>query len=205
MRGLKRLIKCPTRVTCSTSTLIDHILASFTSRVSQKGVIDIGISNHQPIFSTHKTSRLKKGDIHQHVSFRSFKNYAVDYFKEAHKQLDFQNYGNYDDFNLTYSNFVQKIMPIIDKIAPYRNKRITGNTHNWFDSEVLEKLNARYKLFKKRKIYRLNIDKKSNKKPKCDTSKLIITKKFKHSLKRSFQKQLTNLKNYGNLLSLYLC
>ena len=55
MRGLKRLIKCPTRVTCSTSTLIDHILASFTSRVSQKGVIDIGISNHQPIFSTHKT------------------------------------------------------------------------------------------------------------------------------------------------------
>ena len=205
MRGLKRLIKCPTRVTCSTSTLIDHILASFTSRVSQKGVIDIGISNHQPIFSTHKTSRLKKGDIHQHVSFRSFKNYAVDYFKEAHKQLDFQNYGNYDDFNRTYSNFVQKIMPIIDKIAPYRNKRITGNTHNWFDSEVLGKLNARYKLFKKRKIYRLNIDKKSNKKPKCDASKLITTKKFKHSLKRSFQKQLTNLKNYGNLLSLYLC
>ena len=205
MRGLKRLIKCPTRVTCSTSTLIDHILASFTSRVSQKDVIDIGISNHQPIFSTHKTSRLKKGDIHQHVSFRSFKNYAVDYFKEAHKQLDFQNYGNYDDFNRTYSNFVQKIMPIIDKIAPYRNKRITGNTHNWFDSEVLEKLNARYKLFKKRKIYRLNIDEKSNKKPKCDTSKLIITKKFKHPLKRSFQKQLTNLKSYGNLLSLYLC
>ena len=205
MRGLKRLKKCPTRVTCSTSTLIDHILASFPSRVSQKGVIDIGISNHQLIFSTHKTSRLKKGDINQHISFRSFKNYAFDYFKEAHKQLDFQNCGNYDDFNRTYSNFVQKIMPIIDKIAPYRNKQITGNTHNWFDSEVLRKLNARYKIFKKGKIYRLNIDKKSNKKPKCDASKLITTKKFKHSLKRSFQKQLTNLKNYGNLLSLYLC
>ena len=50
-------------------------------------------------------------------------------------------------------------MPIIDKIAPYRNKRIKGNTHKWFDSEVLEKLNARYKLFKKFKICRLNIDK----------------------------------------------
>ena len=29
MHGLKQLVQCPTRVTCSTSTLIDHILASF--------------------------------------------------------------------------------------------------------------------------------------------------------------------------------
>ena len=36
MHPLKRLIQSPTRVTCSTSTLIDHILTSATSRVSQK-------------------------------------------------------------------------------------------------------------------------------------------------------------------------
>ena len=40
MHGLKRLIQCPTQVTCSTSTLADHILANFPSRVSQKGVIN---------------------------------------------------------------------------------------------------------------------------------------------------------------------
>ena len=50
MHGLKQLIKSPTRVICSNSTLIDHILASFPSRVSQKGVIDVGISDHQLIF-----------------------------------------------------------------------------------------------------------------------------------------------------------
>ena len=32
MQGLKQLIKSPTHVTCSTSTLIDHILASFSER-----------------------------------------------------------------------------------------------------------------------------------------------------------------------------
>ena len=141
--GLKQLIKRPARVTCSTSTLTDHILASFLSRVSQKCVIDVGISNHRLIFSTHETSRLNKGGIRQYISFLSFKNYTFDYFKEALKQLDYQNYGNYDEFNRTYSNFVQKIMPIIDKIAPYRNKRIKRNTHKWFNSNVLEKLNAR--------------------------------------------------------------
>ena len=46
MHGLKQLIQCPTRVTCSTSTLIDHILASFPSTVSQKGVINVGLSDH---------------------------------------------------------------------------------------------------------------------------------------------------------------
>ena len=46
MHGLKHLLKNPTRVTCSTSTLNDYVLASFPSRVCNKGVIDVGISDH---------------------------------------------------------------------------------------------------------------------------------------------------------------
>ena len=42
-------------------------------------------------------------------------------------------------------------------MAPYRNKRIKGNTQKLIDSEVLEKLNATDKLFKKFKTSRLNI------------------------------------------------
>ena len=36
INGLKQPVQCPTRLTCSTSTLIDHISASYPSRVSQK-------------------------------------------------------------------------------------------------------------------------------------------------------------------------
>ena len=39
-------------------------------------------------------------------------------------------------------------MTAIDKIVPYLNKQIKGNTQKWLDSEVLEKLNARDKIFK---------------------------------------------------------
>ena len=49
MHGLKQLIQCPNQVTYSFSTLTDHILASFPSRVSQKGVINVGLSDHQLI------------------------------------------------------------------------------------------------------------------------------------------------------------
>ena len=44
MLDLKQLIQSPTRVTCSTTTLIDHILTS--ALVSQKGVINAGVSDH---------------------------------------------------------------------------------------------------------------------------------------------------------------
>lgn len=59
-------------------------------------------------------------------------------------------------------------MTIIDKIVPYRNERVKKNTHKWFNSKDLEKLNARDKLFKKFKKSRLQIDKELHKKSKCD-------------------------------------
>ena len=45
--SLKQLISCPTRISCSNSTIIDHILARYPDKVSQQGIIDIGISDHQ--------------------------------------------------------------------------------------------------------------------------------------------------------------
>ena len=54
IHGLKQLIQALTRVTCSTSTLIDHTLTSAPSRVSQKGVINVGVSDHQLIFSAQE-------------------------------------------------------------------------------------------------------------------------------------------------------
>ena len=79
MHGLKQLIQSPTRVTCSTSTLIDHILTSAPSRVSQKGVIKVGVSDDQLIFSTRKISRIKTGGVHKYLNFHSLKNFTADY------------------------------------------------------------------------------------------------------------------------------
>ena len=94
MHSLKQLIQSPTRVTCSTLTLTDHILTSAPSRVSQKGAIIVGVSDHQLIFCTRKISRIKTGGAHKYLNYRSLKNYTADYYKEALKQIDFPNYVN---------------------------------------------------------------------------------------------------------------
>ena len=70
--GLKQLVQSATCVTCSTSTLIDHILTSAPSRVSQKGVINVGVSDHQLIpcaEGTRKISKIKAGGAHKYLNF----------------------------------------------------------------------------------------------------------------------------------------
>ena len=57
--GLKQLIKVPTRITTSSSTIIDHILASYPERATQCRVIDISLSDYQLIYCTRKISRIK--------------------------------------------------------------------------------------------------------------------------------------------------
>ena len=50
MFDLTQIIKSPTRITCSSTSLIDHILASFPERISQEGLINVGLSDHQLIY-----------------------------------------------------------------------------------------------------------------------------------------------------------
>ena len=68
--GLKQLIKVPARTTTSSSTIIDHILASYTERVTQCGVIDISFFDHHLIYCTRKISGIKKG-LHKQIQFRT--------------------------------------------------------------------------------------------------------------------------------------
>ena len=101
MLGLKQLIKVPTRVTCSSSTIIDHILASFPNRVSQ-------LQNQK---------RYAQG-----IRYRSLKNYSADIYEEDLGRVDFPNYYNFENINDAYSNFIQKVMGVIDLVAPIKSR-----------------------------------------------------------------------------------
>ena len=133
----KQLIEIPTRVTCSSSTIIDHILASFPDRLSQQGVIDVGLSDHQIICWTRKISRIR--GKHKQIRYRSLKNYSADIFEEALARVDFPNYRNFENINDAYSNFIQTLMRVIDLVAPIQSRRIKQNSQEWFDGEVAEK------------------------------------------------------------------
>ena len=115
--------------------------------------------------------------MHKKIRFRSLKNYAVDAYINALKKINFPNYEYFEDVNWAYPDFFQKLMTVTNNVAPCKTKRVKGNTQNWFDREVLQKLRSRDKLSKAFKKARLHIDKELYKKAKCIAQKLIAAKK----------------------------
>ena len=68
---MHQLIKNPTRITCNSATTIDQRLASYPERVTQQGIIDKGLSDHQLIFAQEKFLGLKEARTNKLNSARS--------------------------------------------------------------------------------------------------------------------------------------
>ena len=173
--GLEQLIKSPTRVTCSTSSLIDHILTTFPERVSQPGIVDVGLSDHRLIYCTRELSYTKVGN-HKLIRFRSLKNYTAEAGKEALGKVYFPNYESFSDVNKAYENFIQKLMSVTDKLALLKLNELKVIHREWFDGEVLESIALLDKLFKKFKRGKLNVYKGIYNKARMKSHRLILQK-----------------------------
>ena len=93
------------------------------------------------------------------------------------QRTNFPNYNNFENINDAYSNFIQKVMGVIDLVAPIKLRRIKQNSQEWFDGEVAEKISVCDKLFKKLKKSKLHIDKEIYKIARYEVQKLISYKK----------------------------
>ena len=103
--GLHQLTKVPTQISCNSATIIDHILESYPERVTQQGIIDVGLSDHQLIFCTRKNSTIKRHA--QTIKFHSFNHYSADLLKETLTTINFPNYENFNDATEAYDDFIQ--------------------------------------------------------------------------------------------------
>ena len=92
--SLKQLITCSARVTSNTSSLIDRILANFTEKIFQSGIIDGGMSHYQLIFSTKKVKRAKFNKLNN-MFLRSLKHYTVSVFVEELQKVNISNYERF--------------------------------------------------------------------------------------------------------------
>ena len=128
------------------------------------------------IFCTRKIKNDKLGG-HKQISFRSFKNYSVDEYEKALGKVTFPNYEKYHSINKTYDNFFQKLIEVVNDIAPLKTTRIKNTSNEWFNMEIAKKSSIGDKLFKKFKSSRLNIDWEIYKEAKNDVQRTIKQKK----------------------------
>jgi DNA-directed RNA polymerase len=59
-KNLTQLIKCPTRISQTSSSCIDHIYSNKIKNISSSGVLDINLSDHKAIYVSRKLNFMKK-------------------------------------------------------------------------------------------------------------------------------------------------
>ena len=76
---------------------------------------------------------------------------------------------------MAYTDFLNKLMKVVNEIAPSKEIRTKNNTQEWFDREIDELIHVGEKLFLKFKNSKLHIDEENYK--KVSSMKLILDKK----------------------------
>ena len=116
--SLKEIIQKPSHITSTTSPLLDHILINIDRKISQKGVTDVGLSNHQLIYCTRKILRIKT-NMHNQIRVRSLKKYTAELLIKELKKINFPNYNIFFNVNIAYLYLVEKILSVVNKIVPF--------------------------------------------------------------------------------------
>ena len=169
----------------------NHILTNAGWKILQKGVIDVGLSDHQLISCIQKILRTK-ANMHNQIRVRSLRNYTAELFKEELTKINFPGYNIFTNVNIAYLDLVEKILSVVDKIAPFKDLRIKNNTQDWFDDEVAEASKLGEKRLKHFKSTKLHIDEELYKESKYLAMKLIKEKKrkfYKEKLKEKIGKK----------------
>ena len=148
--GLKQLVTKPTRVTPTSTTLLDHIYTNNQSKISNVLLSDISISDHCPIICTWSCKVVKTvKDNHTTMEYRSFKRFNDDKFLCELSLANFADIYKCSNANDAVYRWYNIFLPIVDKHAPIRRKRVKHQTlPGWISKDIIEAMKLRDQLKK---------------------------------------------------------
>ena len=114
---LSQLIDKSTRVTMTTSSLIDHIVTNTPEKISDSGVVHTGISDHSLAFAIRKISVVKT-DKHS-IEIRNMKNFNENKFISELMQQHWKIYTIVLKIQMPCGKFGKVyFLEVLDKHAP---------------------------------------------------------------------------------------
>jgi hypothetical protein len=141
--GIHQLINEPTRVTESSSTIIDHIFTNAPDKVVFSGVSHVGISDHSLIYAFRKllTGIYNKG--HSTVTYRKFKNFDLDSFRTDICAQNWTAVNNFNDPNDMWRVWKNTFNNVVKKHAPLRTRRVRSSKSPWITPELKQHMHKR--------------------------------------------------------------
>ncbi len=133
--ALTQLICCPTRITETTATLLDHIICNRDDMYYQWGTYDPGISDHCLTYVARKKKKLPKDGTR--VSCRNYNKLDVLSFQHDIDNTDWSDVLMSEDPNTAAGLFTEKFIEICNKHAPMRTITMKDHAPAWVTNDYL--------------------------------------------------------------------
>ena len=140
------MIKEPTQVTETSSSLIDIIMTSNVSLVENYGVVLSHISDHYLIYASLKLKMLKPPPSYKCV--RSYKNYKPDSFLADLQRIPWYDISIMDDANVMLDHFNEQFLHVMETHAPVKTVRIKHRSCPFISTEIRDLMQYRNNLLR---------------------------------------------------------
>ena len=134
--GLQQLITEPTRVTQTSSTLIDVIYTNCSDKIVCSGVCHISISDRSMVFAYRKLSINGLTPGHNALTYRKFCKFNRINFRNDITSQNWDEINNFSNPNDMWSKWKCMFLSIVDKHAPLRRMRVRVRSSPWITSEL---------------------------------------------------------------------
>ena len=141
-----QMMKEPTQVTETSSSLIDIIMPSNVSLVENFGVVLSHISDHHLIYASLKLKTLKPPPSYKCV--RSYKNYKPDSFLADLQRIPWYDISIINDVNVMLDHFNDKFLHVMATHAPVKTVRIKHRSCPFISTEIRDLMQYRNNLLK---------------------------------------------------------
>ena len=148
VNSLHQLIREPTRITSSSSTLIDLIFTNCPDKLVCSGVFHVGISDPTLVYVYRKLCIDRSGSGHKTVSYRKLKNFRSESFRNDIASQSWDDLLMFEDPNDMWLAWKTLFLSVVDKHAPIRTKRVRSSKCAWVTPQLKRYMHERDKLKK---------------------------------------------------------
>jgi hypothetical protein len=141
--NLQQLIKQPTRVTATSVSLLDVILASNTNSVQYAKVIPCSVSDHDVVYVQLRLKKDRPKPVY--VTTRSFKTYNQAAFQKDMSFVPSSVVDVFNDADDKLNAFHLLFNPILDSHAPIKNIKIRSKPNPYVTDEIRSLMKMRDK------------------------------------------------------------
>ena len=141
INGLKQIIDLPTRTAKTTKTFIDIIAITDKTKIVASIVFPNSFSDHD-LTGIVRKMHVKKFKPRK-ILTRDYSKYDKEAFKNDLQSVDWMDVLFAGEIHNWWNLFKRKLAAVLDRHAPFIEKRVRGRDCAWFTKEIMDKINER--------------------------------------------------------------